>query len=423
MGVKVKKSNSEYSFFLFLIWPFFAALFAIRNYRAVWAKDLIWFFVAFFGFTLTIVVTDAEEKSDANRYRDKFVEMAAQKVSFENVTSLFYDEESQVLDILESLIIFIVSRVSANYHVLFAAFGFIFGFFYSRNIWYLIERVQGKMVSENVPILITFAFIVGFWEINGFRFWTATHIFLYGALPYLFEGKKNKLGFAFLAVLMHFSYLLPLLILGLHTALGKRTTVYFTLFILTFFVKELNLSQLGDTLAANLPEIFLPRVKGYVNEDYATDISEIYAKANWYVVWYQLALKWSITVFIVTIFFTGKKFLSANKNFERLFSFTLLLFSVANIFSLVPSGGRFVSLSNLFAVAFIFFYIQYAPMSRAIKRIIPFAIPALFLYSIVALRIGIEAMGILCILGNPLVRIFIDADITVLELLKGTFRF
>jgi hypothetical protein len=423
MATKAKNTSSDYGVFLFLIWPFFAALFAIRNYRAAWAKDLIWFFVAFFGFTLTIVATDADEKSDANRYRDKFVDMAAQKVSFENVTSLFYDEESQVLDVLESLIIFVVSRVSDNYHVLFAVFGLIFGYFYSRNIWYLIERVRGKMATDNIPIILTFAFIVGFWEINGFRFWTATHIFLYGALPYLFEGKKSKMGFAFLAALMHFSYLLPLMVLGLHTALGKRTNIYFALFVITFFVKELNLSQLGEFLSSNLPEIFLPRVKSYVNEDRATETVEIYAKANWYVVWYQLALKWSVAVFIVTIFLTGKKFLAVNKNYEKLFSFTLLMYSIANIFSLVPSGGRFVSLSNLFAIAFIFFYIQYAPLSRAVKRIIPFAIPALSLYSIVSLRIGIEAMGILCLVGNPILRIFINADITVLEVLKGLFKF
>jgi hypothetical protein len=423
MPIKAKNTNSDYGVFLFLIWPFFAAIFAIRNYRAAWAKDLIWLFVAFFGFTLTIVATDADEKSDANRYRDKFVEMAATKVSFENVTSLFYDEESQVLDVLESLIIFVVSRVTDNYHVLFAVFGLIFGYFYSRNIWYLIERVKGKMASDNIPIILTFAFIVGFWEINGFRFWTATHIFLYGALPYLFEGKKSKIGFIILAVLMHFSYILPIGILGIHTALGKRTSLYFILFLLTFFIKELNLSQLGDFLSSNLPEILLPRVKSYVNEGYASDIVEVYANANWYVVWYQLALKWSVTVFIITIFVTGKKFLAANKNYETLFSFTLLMYSIANIFSLVPSGGRFISLSNLFAVAFIFFYIQYAPLSRAVKRIIPFALPALVLYSIVSLRIGIEAMGILCLVGNPILRVFINADITVLEVLKGTFKF
>ena len=195
------------------------------------------------------------------------------------------------------------------------------------------------------------------------------------------------------------------------------------MFLLTFFVAELNLAELGDFLSANLPEIFLPKVKGYVDEEYASGISEIYAKANWYVVYYQLALKWSVVVLMAGIFFYGKAFLKANKNFDRLFSFTLLLYSVANIFSLVPSGGRFLSLSNLFALAFIFFYVQYAPNTKTIKRLMAVAIPALLLYVTVALRIGIQEMSILCIVGNPILRIFMNAEVTVLAVLKGAFGF
>ena len=384
---------------------------------------MVWFFVIFFGFTLTIILADSDEQSDGSRYRDKFVAMAGQQISFDNISVLFYEEDSQVLDVIETIVIFAVSRFTDNYHVLFAVFGLIFGYFYSRNIWYLIDRAGKGIASENKFIILTFAFVVGFWEINGFRFWTATHIFLFGALPYLFEGKKSYLVFALIALLMHFSFILPLLILGFHIITGKRTSVYFVLFIITFFVKELNLTQLGEFLTANLPEIFLPRIKGYVNEGYASDLSDVYAKANWYVVFYQLALKWSVALLMAGIFFYGKAFLKANKNLDRLFSFTLLLYSVANIFSLVPSGGRFLALSNLFALAFIFFYIQYAPNTKTIKRLMVFAIPALLLYATVALRIGIQDMGIFCIVGNPILRIFVNAEVTVLAVLKGAFRF
>ena len=419
------KTNPErkFSLILFLIWPFFSIIYAIRNYRAIWAKDLVWFFVIFFGFTLTIILADSDEQSDGSRYRDKFVAMAGQQVNFDNISVLFYDVDSQVLDVIETIVIFTVSRFTDNYHVLFAVFGLILGYFYSRNIWYLIDRAGKGITTENIPIILTFAFVVGFWEINGFRFWTATHIFLFGALPYLFEGKKSHLGFAIVAVFMHFSFILPLLVLGFHIITGKRTSLYFVLFILTFFVKELNLTQLGEFLTANLPEIFLPRVKGYVNEGYASEMYEIYAKANWYVVFYQLALKWSIASLMAGIFFYGKAFLKANKNFDSLFSFALLLYSVANIFSLVPSGGRFLALSNLFALAFIFFYIQYAPKTKTIKRLTSLAVPALLLYATVALRIGIQDMGILCIVGNPILRIFINAEVTVLEVLKGAIGF
>ena len=76
------KANSEkkYSVILFLIWPFLALIYAAKNYKASWSKNIIWFFVIFYGFTLTIHNV-GEEISDANRYRDKFIEMAGKETT------------------------------------------------------------------------------------------------------------------------------------------------------------------------------------------------------------------------------------------------------------------------------------------------------------------------------------------------------
>ncbi len=406
------------SILLFLLWPFFAIIFAINNYKAIWAKDIIWLFVIFYGFTMTIHNV-GEETNDANRYRDKFISMSAKEINYEVIIATFYNEEEQSVDILETIIIFLLSRATNSYHILFAIFGLIFGYFYSRNIWYLIDRTGIRILPVNIPIIFTFAFIVGFWGITGFRFWTATHMFLYGALPFLFEGKKKYLLVSGLSVFMHFSYLLPLGILLIYIFAGNHTKLYFFLFIGTFFIKELDLTQVGDLLTNNLPKIFLPKVKTYVNVDYAEVLADSFINASWFIKVYYLALKWSVVSFLAVIFLTGQQFLSGNKNHNSLFSFTLLLYSVANVFSLVPSGGRFIILSNLFAVAFIFFYVQYAPRSKAIKRIIPFAVPALALFCIVSIRMAFDTMGFFSLLGNPIMTMFINVDITVLEVFKS----
>lgn len=410
-------TNKKNSIIIFLLWPFFAIIYAIRNYKAAWAKDIIWFFIIFYGFTM-IIHNVGEETIDANRYRSKFIAMAGKEVNFADVTATFYNAEEQSLDIFETIIIFLLSRVTGNYHVLFALFGLIFGYFYSRNIWYLIDRAGRKIVADNIPIILTFAFIVGFWTINGFRFYTATHMFLYGVLPFLFEGKKKYLWVSALSVFMHFSYLLPLGILAIYLLPGNRTTLYFILFIGTFFIKELDLTQVGNFLSQNLPDIFLPKVSSYTNVEYAEGLDTLLLKANWYVKVYDDALKWSVVTFLVVIFLTGKRFLSRNKNFNNLLSFTLLLYSVANVFSLVPSGGRFLSLANLFAVAFIFFYVQYAPRGKTIKKIIPIAVPALALFSIVSIRIAFETMGFFSVFGNPPLTLFINVDISLIEMVK-----
>ena len=421
-----KINTKKNSILLFLIWPFMALGYAIQNYKAVWAKDIVWLFVIFYGFTLALANNNGGENSrDAYRYRVKFTAMAHEDITFGNIASQFYDEDSETqnLDIIELSILFLLSRFTDNYHVLFCVFGLIFGYFYSRNIWYLIEKAGKRITSANIPVIITFAFIVGFWEINGFRFWSASHIFLYGTLPFLYEGKKKYLWFSILSVFMHFAFLLPVAILGIFVLTGSRVNMYFFLFITTFFIKELNISQIRDFLSGHLPAIFLPKIKTYTNEDYAEKLSTAFENVNWYVTLYQQILKWTIVSFIVVMFLKGRKFITHYKGMENLFCFTLLLCSVANVFALMPSGGRFVILSNLFSMAMIFFYMQYAPRGKAMKNLLPFALPGLVLFSVVSMRIGLDTMGFFSVFGNPLLSLFFDINTSLIELIKGMLGF
>jgi hypothetical protein len=411
--------NNKNSIILFLIWPFFALTFAIRNYKSEWAKNIVWLFVIFHGYTLTVHSETAEGSIDANRYKLQLSEMAGQEMSFNNFTALLYSDDTEYLDIFQPILIFLISRFTTNHHILFAIFGLIFGFFYSRNLWYLIGRAGPQIKSVNIPIILTFAFIVGFWEINGFRFWTATLVFFYGVFPFLFEGKKKYLLFSVLSIFIHFSYLFPVLIFLIYLALGKRTNFFFVLFFASMFLKELNLSVIGDYLSNNLPEIFLPRVKGYTNEEYAKEIADTYLTANWYAVIYKDILKWVIVGFMTVIFFKGRKYINRNKNFESIFSFTLFLYAISNTFSLIPSGGRFLYLANLFAFAFILLYVQFAPGVATIKRLITLSVPALILYCLVSVRIAFDTMGFFSVFGNPFLTFFIDVDITLIEVAKG----
>jgi hypothetical protein len=420
MNVNTVNTNKKNSITLFLIWPFFALWFALRNYRSIWAKDIIWFFVIFHGLTLT-VHNVGEESNDANRYRNKFTDMAAQEISLENITSLFYDVESQQLDIVEPLLIFAVSRLTDNYHILFGVFGLFFGFFYSRNIWFLLDRGGSVLKKGNLPVILTFAFIIGYWQISGFRFWTAAHVFIYGMLHYLVEGNKKKIGFVLLAALIHFSFFAPAVIVAIYVALGNRTKLYFALFLITFFVSELNVTQVGEILSANLPEIFLPRVTSYTNEAYVEKLSDSTIALNWYVKVYNDALKWSVVAFLVFIYFFSQQFVNKYKGLSSLFCFALLFYSFANLFSQIPSGGRFLNITNMFGMACIFFLLQYAPRGKGLQRLVRFAVPALALFCIVSMRIGLDTMGFFSVFGNPILSLLIDVDITLIELVKGFF--
>src|SRR5699024_1226601 len=92
-------------------------------------------------------------------------------------------------DILRTIIALAVSRFTASQSVLTLVYGIIFGFFFSRNMWFVLERFKGKIRLITILLFCCFFLVIPIWDINGFRFWTAAHIFVYGVLQFLFDEK------------------------------------------------------------------------------------------------------------------------------------------------------------------------------------------------------------------------------------------
>jgi len=172
---------------LFLIHPLTAVVTAFANYRSSFAKNIVWLFVAFYGFTMVI----SDEGMDANRYRDDFLTLTKTEITAKSFVGMLYQEDSQYVDVAQPLISLLVSRLTNDPRILFAVFGLIFGYFYSRNIWFLLDRSGKGVKGSSLIYLLTFAIVIGFWSISGFRMWTAAHIFFFGSAKYFFENKKT----------------------------------------------------------------------------------------------------------------------------------------------------------------------------------------------------------------------------------------
>ena len=65
--------DNRYVWVLFILWPFYALVFAIKNYRHAFAKNIVWMFIVFYGYSM-VIVGDLENGADATRYRDQFPE-------------------------------------------------------------------------------------------------------------------------------------------------------------------------------------------------------------------------------------------------------------------------------------------------------------------------------------------------------------
>lgn len=410
----IKRKNRVYIFLLFLISPFLSLLLAIYNYRAEWAKNVVWFFVAFYGYSLVI----SNETMDANSYRDKFFQISESEFSFDNFAATLYNEETQYVDVLQPVITYGVALFTSNYKILFLVFALIFGYFYSRNIWYLLENIEGKLKKENIIWIFTFAIIVGFWQINGFRMWTAAHIYFYGAIRYLNENKKSGLVLALSSILMHFSFVLPVLVLFAYAVIGNRIHLYFWFLIATFFITEINFASLNQFLKSILPDIFSNKVDAYTHRGGEIENQRSISNLNWYAIYYVKILRWILISIMSIIYFKGLKLLKEKIALYTLYNFVILFLAVSNIMTLIPSGGRFFTVAALFSTTMIVFYFEKFKSNAFLKRFSSASKVGVLLYCVVAFRIGLDTIGIMAIFGNFFTETFMNIDIALIDVLK-----
>jgi hypothetical protein len=410
--VRVNKFNQK-QLLIFLFWPFLSLISSIRNRESPWAKNIFWLFCAFYGYTFII----NSEGVDAYRYSQWFISLRHLDFTLSNFISTLYTKETNYIDILQPLISFIISRFTSNPHWLFAAFGFVFGYFYSRNIWFLFENIKTKYSLTTILFLLTYILLIPIWQINGFRFWTAAHVYLFGLLPYLLKNEKKYIGIAALSVFVHFSLIAPVAILIIYAFVGNRRTFFFLLFIITLFISELNISLIKQQLAY-LPEFFQRKSDIYLYEGAMNVQQHGISLTNWYVRYYGTILKWISYSYLIIVYFRGKSIYRNDSRINNIYCFTLFLFAFINLADLIPQGIRFNAICNML-VLFLICYIPYSgalPVEERIFRAI--SAPLLLIIIIVSVRRGFDYTGISSILGNPLIAPFINNDIPLINLIK-----
>jgi hypothetical protein len=382
----------------FMVWPFGTMIDALRRWRQPWAKNIFWLFCVFFGYTF-IIADNIEGSADSARYMEVLAEYRTSNMDIKALFKSFYFENSSNVDIAQPLITFLVSRFTSNPRILFAFFALIFGFFHSRNIWYVLSKMNRDPNLFLILYLFVFILLNPIWSINGFRMWTGAQIFIFGLLPYLLEGKTKMLPWSLLAVLFHFSFSIPLIILLIYLIFKNRINIYFALFIITSFLKEIDLYAVQSYLSF-LPSVFQSRASGYTNIDYAESVAMAGQALNWYLPLASKGLTWVIYMIVIYIYAFSRDFLK-QKGLLSLFCFSVLLYSAANILSLVPSGGRFINVASTLLFAFFILYFSFPQKTTPLNILKAVSVPLLLLFTLVMMRAGMDYFGMVTIIGNP----------------------
>jgi EpsG family len=401
------------NFVFFLISPFLGFIQAFKYYKEDWAKNSVWLFVIFYGYTMY-----RPEIMDSTRYVINLINLYNTPISWDVFVKNFYSDDSDTVDLYQPLITFILSRFTKDGNILFAVFGVVYGYFYSRNIWLVIDLAKGKKVDRTFWVLvIAFICVLGFWNLNGVRMWTAAHVFFYGGFQYLVNNKRKSILIAASSVLIHFSFVLPVAALILFAFVKIPWRILYFLFIGSFSLSTLNIAAVRTKFESIAPAFLLPRVDRYTNDEYVEAVSDLNESAVWYIKYYTNSLMWFIVILFTIIYFKNSKTNKDSKSFSNLFGFSLLILAIGNITSLLPSGGRFVLVAQLFGVALLIYcYTQFDDFMY--KRWLTLIIPMLYFFILISMRISFDTISFMTIFSNPILASFVDLPIPLIDLFK-----
>lgn len=423
--------NRTTAFILTLVFPFGGLIYTLNHWRENWAKNAFWLACVYMGAVLIYLPEGAilGSGSDGSRYALWLVEMYNDSTLTISSILSQYQKDAHTMDLYQPLMTFFVSRFTDNGHVLFATFAIVFGYFYSRNIWYILEKLPNQKLGR-LFILVTLYFLVcPITQINGVRMWTALHVFVYGMMPYLLERDRSKMWWVLLSPLIHFSYLYVALFAiaffvlpyRLKTRGGLMLYLALAFFIVTTFVNTLNLDAVSGMLEEYSPESYEDRIEGYVNQDYADITANAAAKNNWYVAGSGNILRWVYALLLIALLPCIKRNFKQEVGLICLYVFVLLLGGFANIMALIPSGGRFQLLWQMFAVPLILLIAMNVPLGDSYRKWIKIALFFLLIPFVVQIRKLFDYYSITLIFGNFITVFFWENNVPLISFVKRLF--
>lgn len=412
--IKTKTKSFSGQFWLFMFWPFLSLIFSFINYRQVNSKNIIWLFTIFLGATFYF-----NEADDSARYVMDLESSFGLNFS-EFVEQKLFESGKFRIDFLQPLINYLVSRFTSDGHVLYMVYGAIFGFFYSRNIAYLLERFETKIKPESLAFLVIFVCYMPFHTMNGFRFNTSVHIFMYGLIQYILYPKKLR-GVFFITstIFLHDTFIISIFFFFLFVLFNRFNNVIhvvFYVYILSFVFSNLDTQFVKDFIENY--EIVRKDRANYLNEEYGELVNKETQGINFYVKYKFLISNLLMISTFTWLYFTRLKLISNNKEIFSFFIFAMLLSIFTNLTDKIPSMMRFYSIVYMcFAAMLYLFFNSY----RFVRQPEWYKITTLFvayLLSIVSIWDGFSAWSLGTILANPFTFWMFDFDFSLNEFIK-----
>jgi len=412
-----KSTFDKSSYFLFwLINPFLSTWIFLRNSGNAKSLAPLLLFSFFFGISF---VNAPGSSSDSHRYALELENLHTNHVPFSEYMVILYSEEGSKIDVYQPVLTWLLAYFTGNYKWLFGVFALVFGFFWFKSITIVRDKLPEKLGSFLFILFVLFVLINPIWSINGVRMWTAVQVFFYGLL--LLHTKQNKWGIFFIVApsFIHFSLFIALVIYLLYVLIPfKRTSFFYTLYLLTYFLGELDIEALREYFEL-LPGFTQSR-KLYLNEEILESNRVVLEQASIHISLYHDLLKYLVLTITTLIFYRVlSKLKTFDAKFVNWFNQALFFGAFSNLAVSVPSGARFEILTNLLLFSsFIWILAQRKQEALPTFIKVPILLVSVFIV-IVQIRMGLDFIGLFFFIGNPIINMFYTDTVPFIDLIKA----
>ncbi len=294
----INSANKGYLILIFIFWPFIAFLLACSDYKNKISKRIILAFFALYGLLFYL-----NPLMDGFRRAEHFQKISQQP--FSNLINVFDNLYEESLDFVEPLLMFIVSRFTDFYGILYVVYALIFG---SLMLYYLNKLYGHYESNKNANTVMFLIFLVcanPIYNIGGFRMWTAAWIYAICVLNYIHKPNYKYLLLSAISFLVHFSFFPLVVVFAIYTFFKNRVKIYGILAISTFFVAQLNIAKVRE-YAALFGTASERKITAYTYEGHIETVAELSDNSAWYVQFINGGVKYFILFCLLFIFYKTK---------------------------------------------------------------------------------------------------------------------
>jgi hypothetical protein len=330
-------------------------------------------FAVFWCLAITVVSGKENDSIDAASYRQQFEFWIYMDYNyfFYRVSNYFTFNfgEGTNKDIYSTLVLYWLTRLTDNYHVMFMFFGAVCSFFMLKTFHFFTR--EKKFDNSFSAFLLAVMFIMhnDIMQIWGVRFVTATWIALYATFQILRNENNKYLLLLCVTPLIHVTFFIYVSLFVVAFLTRKFETFYRVLFISSIAISTF--ATYFVTVGINLlPPALQASFSGYVDNAYKSEIENDFNTRNIFLQ-ILIVLETLLTSTYILFLMVNRKKITYKLDYN-IYVLLLIVAVFASVTSIVPSlGMRFFRLTYPL-IAYLFLkYFNYG-LNRILWYIYPF---------------------------------------------------